>query len=675
LTSIVDKALTSITEEEKTAIRNKYLAIKYNQGIDKAEVLKWVLLVGGGAAGIVFLFIFWNVRLRKETQLRTRSEAKWLGLIERMPIAACLVDKQENMYYYNNRFIESFGYKREEIKQLANWWTKAYPDEHYRQWVIETWSDCVRRAKEEGTDIEAKEYRVTCQNGDIREMEISGIVLGDEYLATLIDHTERNRTKAKLEKAKDAAETANQAKSIFLANMSHELRTPLNAILGFSEMLARESNTTPDQQEKLDIINRSGQHLLAMINDVLDLSKIEAGSIELQVNSFDPVALIEEISVMIRSRAGEKGLSIVVAPETPNFPYLKADVGKLRQILINLLSNAVKFTDEGGVTIRCAIEPIAEEPKHCRIVIEVEDTGLGIDPARQAKIFDPFVQGIDAPERKGTGLGLSICKKYAEFMGGTIELQSHVGKGSLFRVRLPAKIAEATDVKTPDDNKPGVIGLAPTQKTWRILVADDNQANRLLLKSLLEEVGFFVLEAKNGQEAVAAFKKESPDFIWMDMRMPVMDGYEAVQQIRQCSGGNTIPISAITASAFDEQRHEILAAGCDDMIIKPFQAHEIFETMGRILNIEYIYEPKSEAAPVRVPEVELNAGMLAELSDELLRELRQATLALNRETALEVIARIADKAPKMAAGLKAFVDNYQMVELQNLLDELGGKSQ
>jgi signal transduction histidine kinase/DNA-binding response OmpR family regulator len=557
LTSIINKALASITEEEKTAIRNKYLAIKYEQGIDKAEVLKWVLIVGGSTFGIVLVFVFWNRQMSREIRNRKQTE-----------------------------------------KDL-------------------------KKAKD---DAEA---------------------------------------------AQEAAEAANQAKSIFLANMSHELRTPLNAILGFSGMLAGERNATTAHQEKLAIINRSGQHLLSMINDVLDLSKIEAERIELQEHSFDLVAVIKEISVMIQSRAQEKGLSVAVESETVTFPYVKTDMGKLRQILINLLNNAVKFTDEGGVTIRCGSDAIPKEPNRCHIVIEVGDTGPGIDPARQAQIFEPFVRGIDEPVRKGTGLGLSICKKYAEFMGGAIELESEVGKGSLFRVRLPAEIAEAADVKTTVDDKPRVIGLAPTQKTWRILVADDNRENLLLLKSLLESVGFFVLEAENGLMAVTAFKKEHPDLVWMDMRMPVMDGYEAVRQIRQCPGGDTVPIIAITASAFREQRQEILAAGCSDMVIKPFQAHEIFEAMGRLLDIEYIYEPKSEAAPARVRKVELTAAMLADLPDELLQELREATLALNREAALEVIARIVDQAPEVAAGLKELVDNYQMGKLRDLLGMSG----
>ena len=501
-------------------------------------------------------------------------------------------------------------------------------------------------------------------------ISIDNARIHDHLEAVVAERTQELQVaKENAEDAKQNAQEANRAKSIFLANMSHELRTPLNAVLGFSRMLARGKNTTSDQQEKLSIINRSSQHLLAMINDILDLSKIEAGSVELHENSFDVVALAEEISAMIQSRTGEKGLSLVVETETVSFPYIKADMGKLRHILINLLSNAVKFTDEGGVTIRCDIDPIPEEANRCFIVIEVEDTGLGIDPARQAKIFEPFVQGVDEPVRRGTGLGLSICKKYTDFMGGTIELESEVGKGSLFRVRLPAEIAEVADFKAPVDDKPRVIGLSPTQKTWRILVADDNRANLLLLKSLLKVVGFYVLEAKNGKEAVEAFKKESPDLIWMDMRMPVMDGYEATRKIRNLAGGEAVKIVAITASAFKEQRPDILAAGCDEVVYKPFLNREIFETMARLLDIQYRYAEEGKEA-TRKEKINLTADMLADLPGELLQELRETTLALNREAAFEVIARMANHAPEVAAGLRELVDYYQMVQLRDLLGEV-----
>jgi len=468
--------------------------------------------------------------------------------------------------------------------------------------------------------------------------------------------------------AEEAAKAANRAKSTFLTNMSHELRTPLNAILGFSRLLAREENTTPDQQEKLTIINRSGEHLLSMINDVLDLSKIEVGRIELQEDPFDLVALIKEISVMIQLRATEKGLSIAVKAESISFPYIKADVGKLRQILINLMSNAVKFTDEGRVTIRCDTEPIAEEPNRCHIVIEVEDTGPGIDPAKQAKIFDHFVQERDVPERKGTGLGLSICKKYAEFMGGTIEVESEVGKGSLFRLRLPAEIAETVDVQTSIGDKPRVVGLAPDQPAWRILVVEDNRNNRLLLRSFLHKAGFEIREAENGEEAIELFKQWQPHLIWMDMRMPVMDGYEATAKIRLLPGGDKVKIVAITASAFDEQRQDIHAAGCDEVVLKPFLDHEIFEAMTQQLDMKYLYKDMGEEA-LPEPAIKLTADMLTELPPDLIQGLRDSILTLDSEAIFAVIERIEPLAPDTAKGLRILMDHSQTGLIRDLLGE------
>jgi CheY-like chemotaxis protein len=371
---------------------------------------------------------------------------------------------------------------------------------------------------------------------------------------------------------------------------------------------------------------------------------------------------------MIKSRAGEKGLSFELEAETVGFPYVNADTGKLRQILINLLGNAVKFTGEGGIILRAATEPLSEMPERCQIVLEVEDTGPGIDPARQEKIFDPFIQGQSVSAQAGTGLGLSICKNLAEFMNGSIKVESAVGKGALFRVQLPAGIVEAADVKTSVETKPRVIGLAPGQKTRRILIADDHPKNRLLLKTLLGEAGFAILGAENGKEALEAFEKEDLDFIWMDMRMPVMDGYEAVRQIRRRPGGDKLPIVAITSSAFRSQRPEILASGCDDMVFKPFQEYEIFEAMGRFLGAKYIYaEPDEAAAPIG--DGELTATMLAALPTELLQDLDSTTLVANRESILKVIERIHKNAPETAEHLRALVQNFEIERIRELLAE------
>jgi len=497
--------------------------------------------------------------------------------------------------------------------------------------------------------------------------DAEGRVIASIHVAR--DITERRKAEEDLKQARDDAEASNQAKSIFLANMSHELRTPLNAILGFSSMLGRDSGATPAQKENLAVINRSGEHLLAMINDILDLSKIEAGRIELDENPFDLVALLEEISAMIQSRAGEKGLSFVQQTEPVTFPYVSTDAGKLRQILINLLSNAVKFTSEGGITLRAATEPLPETPARCQLLLEVEDTGPGIDPARQEEIFDPFVQEQGVSAQAGTGLGLSICKNFTELMDGTIEVESEAGTGALFRVRLPVGIVEAADVKTPE-TKPRVIGLAPGQKARRVLITDDHPENRLVLKTLLEGAGFSTLEAENGKEALEAFEKEAPDFIWMDMRMPVMDGYEAARQIRLRPGGDKLPIIAITASAFREQRREILAVGCDDIVFKPFREHEIFEVMARFLGVEYVYaEPDDAAAPI--DDAELTAAMLAELPPELLKDLDETTLVANKEIILKVIERIEEHAPDTAEHLRALVQNFEIERIRELLADAG----
>ena len=503
---------------------------------------------------------------------------------------------------------------------------------------------------------------------------ISLVLVGFLILAYWIWHmmtqiSIRERIAKELAISKEKAEAANQAKSIFLATMSHELRTPLNAILGFSNILAREQGFSADQKEKLSIISRSGQHLLSMINDVLDISKIETGSDDLKELPFSLHVLLKEVSMMIQQKATKKGIAVAVETEKILFPYIKADLGKLRQILINLLGNAVKFTDEGKITIRCNTESIPEEPNRCLIIIEVEDSGPGIDPASQALIFEPFVQDGDILDRRGTGLGLSISKQFAEFMGGTIKVESELNKGALFRVRIPAQIADSAMIEKSTDDDPRVISLASTEKTFKILVADDKRENLLLLKSVLEEVGFTVIEAKNGSEAVEAFRKESPDFIWMDMRMPVMDGYEATRKIRLCSGGDQIPIVAITASAFREQRPDILEAGCNDMVSKPFQIDEIFEVMGRFLDIEYVYEAVSDSVPERLDGPELTPALLSELSPELLEDLGDACLDLDNEAIADVIERIRVQAPVTAKSLQHLADNFQTGKIRDILGD------
>lgn len=475
----------------------------------------------------------------------------------------------------------------------------------------------------------------------------------------------QDRTK-QLNNVKEAAEAANRAKSVFLANMSHELRTPLNAILGFSEMLGYDPDATASQQEKLAIINRSGGHLLSMINDVLDLSKIEAGRVELEPEAFDLPLMLEDIGHMFQQRTETAGLhfNLDLDPLMPR--YIKTDVGKLRQILINLLGNAVKFTHQGTVSLCARAQSTADDPTMCMLQLEIKDSGPGIAQQQLQSIFQPFVQaGGSKSNIKGTGLGLAISKSFVDLMGGDISVESEPGKGSLFCINLPVALAESAKTTGTEAARPVVLGLETGQPDWRILVVEDSQENRLLLSSLLVEAGFDTKDAENGKQAIDLFQQWQPHFIWMDMSMPVMDGYEATARIRQLPGGDAVKIVAITASAFKEQRQKILESGCNDVTHKPFQAHEIFDMMSELLGVSYIYEEKVEAAPATV----LTAEMMTNLSADLKQELKKVTLSLDNSEIIPMIDRIRTDHPEIADGLLLLIDGYRHDLILELLED------
>jgi predicted ATPase/signal transduction histidine kinase/CheY-like chemotaxis protein len=469
--------------------------------------------------------------------------------------------------------------------------------------------------------------------------------------------------------AEAAAEYANKTKSAFLANMSHELRTPLTAILGFSRMMVRETDVTADQQDKLSIINRSGEHLLSMVNDVLDLSKIEAGRVELIIEPFDLHLMLKNICKTFELRAKDAGLDFELNIDADLVRYVRADSGKLRQILVNLLSNAVKFTGQGTISLRARSISIPGDPSMVGLQLEVEDSGCGISPELIGNIFEPFYQvGATQSGSKGTGLGLAISKSFVEMMGGKISVDSTPGKGSLFRVERPLALADAAQMAEAGSPDSEVLGLAPGQSAWRVLIVEDNMENRLLLSSLLHNAGFEVWEAENGEEAIDHFQQWQPHFIWMDMRMPVMDGYKATAKIRSLPGGDRVKIVAITASAFREQRQEILEAGCDDVLLKPFKENDFFEVMARLLNIKYLYRDMGAEVP-QEQSINLTAEMLGELPGELLLELREATLALDREAIFAIIERVAPLSPDTAKGLQVYMNNFQLGLISDLLGE------
>ncbi|MBE9093558.1 ATP-binding protein [Tychonema sp. LEGE 07203] len=441
---------------------------------------------------------------------------------------------------------------------------------------------------------------------------------------------DRKLAEAALQKAVRVADAANVAKSEFLSSMSHELRTPLNAILGFSQVMVRDSSLNNEHQQHLGIINRAGEHLLSLINDILEMSKIEAGRIQLNESSFNLIRLLETLEEMFRLKAKSKRLQLKfeVAQSVPHF--VNGDEGKLRQVLINLLGNAIKFTDRGSVTLRLkkqveenlgaenaelnsqqtktadsdseksapadfdCVSANSIRPLSLRLQFEIQDTGPGIAKEEMNKLFKPFEQTkAGYKSEQGTGLGLPISRKFVQMMGGDIVVRSTPDLGSTFSFEIQLSLAAPTEIQMLKPHKK-VIGLAPDQPEYRILVVDDRADNCLVIDRLLSPLGLLVREARNGREAIAIWEDWQPHLIWMDMQMPVMNGYEATRQIKSHPLGKETVIVALTASAFEEERQNILAAGCDGFLRKPFEAQILFSIIEKYLGVRYIYEEPVE---------------------------------------------------------------------------------
>lgn len=603
-----------------------------------------------------------NESLEKRVQERTaelkQAEGRFRELLESAPDAIVVMNAEGRISLLNAQAEQLFGYDRHEL--LNHPMEALVPDHHL----------CSDRRELLARRKNGTEFPVEISRGPLETAE------GKLVSNAIRDITERKRAEdhilalnRRLKEAADDAEAANRAKSTFLSTMSHEIRTPLNAILGYAQLMLRDPQLSADAKANLRIIGRSGEHLLGLINDVLDMSKIEAGRSELHPVVFNLSRLLEDLTAMFRLRAESKGLQFELRFDDETAPYIVADEGKVRQAMINLLGNAIRFTHRGFIRLHVTLHQ--KDRDSLWLSAQVQDTGTGISEEEQTYLFQPFSQikvGLNTGE--GTGLGLAISRKYAQMMGGDITLTSIRGEGSVFCFEIPVQRGDVSvAVRGNADRR--VIGVRAGTEAPEILVVDDQLENRDSLMKLLACVGFPVTGADNGEEAIQSWQQRHQKLILMDVHMPVMDGLEATRRIKADPAGADTRIIVLSASAMDDDRRKIAETGADEFLAKPCREDRLFQSLSALLRVTFDYEDTPLGPDLAdVPVKSLTAEALRKLPADLLQELQEATFTGNKRLLNTLVLKVREQAPGLLAdALKELADRYEYDKLTSLLEE------
>lgn len=576
------------------------------------------------------------------------------------------LDIEQNNVVCDDQMFALFGLEKKNFSNTYEMWLAGlHPNDRKR--VDEEIQMAICGEKEFNT-----EFQVCWPDGSVHILRALANVQCDvsgkthRMIGTIWDITEQKKTETVLLKARQDAEMANKAKSVFLANMSHEIRTPLNAIIGFSQLINRDKHLTESQRLYNISIIRAGEHLLSLINDILELSKMEAGRLELNPANVDLSLLFSDIQLFFKEQIESKHLQFIFETASDLPRYALIDDNKLRRIFINLIGNAVKFTDEGGIAVRVRTDQI--NTLKSRLIVEVQDSGPGIPENEIGKLFKQFVQTSSGlGKSSGTGLGLALSRELAILMGGDITVISEVGKGSVFTFYIEIEVGKAEAVQ--DAITKSVVGIEKGLEDFRILVVDDTEENRQVVVQLLNLVGFKTKEAVDGADAITKFEEWNPHLILMDMRMPVLDGYEATRLIKATEKGKQTPIVALTASSFEEEQKKIGELDIHAFIRKPFRENELFGTIGNILGVSYIFddEPTFSEDNEQISDAEIGKH-IPQLPAELVEQMKNAIIVADIELLIHLIRQIDPEHSGLARHLMTLANNYDYEYLQHILN-------